>query len=839
MPSPSVTTQSPAAAVSPTISGPVLVVVMDGIGLRSWRFGNAVALAKTPHLTRLLTESLSTTLMAHGTAVGLPSDDDLGNSEVGHNALGAGRIFDQGAKLVNQAVESGRLFQGAAWREVVQRVTSRRSTLHLLGLLSDGNVHSHERHLHALIRRAKVEGIHRVRIHVLLDGRDVSARSAEVYLARLAQVLGEVCDGEFDAAVASGGGRMRITMDRYGADWGMVKRGWDTHVLGRGPNFPSPEAALSELRRDPNLTDQDIAPFVIADATGPIGRIEDGDGVILFNFRGDRAIEISRAFTEANFAMFDRERNPDVLFAGMMEYDGDSHIPPRYLVEPPLIDHPLTEYLLSFGVRQFACSETQKFGHVTYFWNGNRSGYFDATREEYVEVPSDPADQFASHPAMQAKAIADVTIDRIRRRTFDFGRINFANGDMVGHTGQLEAAVAAVEAVDRELGRLIEAADAHGVTLVVTADHGNADEMFDAKPTEEPRYPHWEHGGSEARPRPRTSHTLAPVPLVIHGKRARHFRWANLPGIKTLGSVANTVIALLGLPPCETYLPSLVAPTVPAADLDAAAGAFRGFAATIAQLRDPSKGCPWDLKQDHLTLRRYMIEEAYEAVEAMSAADPKALTEELGDVLLQVVLNAQVAQDGGAFSLIDVIQSIDGKMRRRHPHVFDPAVAGSPAAPTSAAAVRQSWETIKAAEKAATPPDRGFFADLSREQPASHQAVSIGKRAAKIAFDWASPLDVLAQVRAELDELEVEIKAKKTAAASAELGDVYFSLAQLARHLGVDPEVTALDANRKFLRRFRAVEALAKARGLAVTAATNAQLEELWRAAKAAEDLAN
>jgi 2,3-bisphosphoglycerate-independent phosphoglycerate mutase len=531
----------------------VLCVVMDGVGIRDSRFGNAVALANTPTLDKLRASALSTTLRAHGTAVGLPSDDDIGNSEVGHNALGAGRIFDQGAKLVQNAIKDGSFFKGKTWQDLVAKEKQTGGTLHLLGLLSDGNVHAHEDHLYAMMRRAKTDGVTRVRVHALFDGRDVAEKSAETYVAHLNQVIAELRAPSFDVAVASGGGRMAITMDRYNADWGMVKRGWDVHVLGEGPQFASLDAALAHYRKDDTITDQYIPGFVIATNGKPNGPVVDGDAVVFFNFRGDRAIEISRAFTERDFSMFNRTRLPDVFYAGMMEYDGDLHIPPRYLVSPPQIDNPLTETLLRHGVRQFACSETQKFGHVTYFWNGNRSGYFDHSKEEYVEIPSDADVTFDKRPVMKAVEITDVTIDRMKRGTFDFGRINYANGDMVGHMGQLEPAIAAVEAVDRELARLVKAADETGTTLVVTADHGNADEMFDGK---EKDFPNWDKAGSP-RPRPKTAHTLAPVPLVIYGKAAAKFKLAKVEP-RTLANIANTVIDLLGLPKHPEYLPSLI-----------------------------------------------------------------------------------------------------------------------------------------------------------------------------------------------------------------------------------------------------------------------------------------
>ncbi len=532
----------------------VLCVVMDGIGIRESDFGNAVKLAYTPTLDELGRVALYRALKAHGTAVGLPSDDDMGNSEVGHNALGAGRIYDQGAKLVDQALASGAVFQGDCWRDMVSYLKKSHGTLHLLGLLSDGNVHSHEKHLYQLLEAAKRDGIHRVRVHVLLDGRDVGAKSAEKFVGHLEDVMKRLRGSDFDIRVASGGGRMVVTMDRYEADWQIVARGWAAHVEGSAPySFKSLPEAIAHFREDPHLNDQILPPFVIVENNKPVGTIEDGDAVILFNFRGDRAIEISRAFTEPDLEKFPREKIPKVFFAGMMEYDGDQHIPPRYLVDPPSIQDSLGQYLASAGLRQFACSETQKFGHVTYFWNGNRTGKFNEVLEEYVEIKSDNV-PFNLKPWMKAYEIMEATSNRIRAESFDFGRINFANGDMVGHTGDLEASIIAVETVDLMLGHLLQTCRETGVVLIVTADHGNADEMFEATKTADRD---WLHKPMSTRPKPKTSHTLNPVPIYIYDPvDPKGWRLTSVEG--GLGNVANTVLTLMGLHPRSIYLPSLV-----------------------------------------------------------------------------------------------------------------------------------------------------------------------------------------------------------------------------------------------------------------------------------------
>ena len=531
----------------------VLCVVMDGIGVRKSNFGNAVTTAKTPNLDWLKSNSLYSTLKAHGHYVGLPSDNDIGNSEVGHNALGSGKVFDQGAKLVGNAIANRSIFAGSTWVEMMQHLKKTQGTLHLMGLLSDGNVHSHQDHLHALMGEAKAQGIARCRLHLLLDGRDVSEKSAEIYIALLEKEMASLNSDSFDIKVASGGGRMQITMDRYEADWSMVEKGYAVHVHGKGPQFACIGDAISQARTDPEITDQYIPEFVIAENGEPVGKIKTGDAVVFFNFRGDRSIEISNAFTKKKFDAFDRGEAPDVYYAGMMQYDGDLHIPPKYLVEPPLIEGTLSEHILSFKKIQFACSETQKFGHVTFFWNGNRSGYLDKKYEIYSEIASDHV-RFDTAPAMKAVEIADKTIEQMKLGAFDFGRINFANGDMVGHTGNFDAAVLAVEIVDLQIGRLIEAAKLTDTILIVTADHGNADQMFEGN---EADYPDWQHLSRDKLPAPKTSHTLSEVPLYIYDPLKKPYTIEpKIEGV--LSNIANTSLELMGLPQNEAFLPSLI-----------------------------------------------------------------------------------------------------------------------------------------------------------------------------------------------------------------------------------------------------------------------------------------
>ncbi len=538
------------------VRGPVIVAVMDGVGSGRRDEGDAVWLARTPTLDWLAEHAVGTRIKAHGTAVGLPSDDDMGNSEVGHNAMGAGRVFDQGAKRVNEAIANGEIFEGDEWKRIVGRAKQSGEPVHFIGLLSDGNVHSHIDQLFALIRRCDEEGVTKVRVHALLDGRDVPDTSALEFVDRLEQVLGELRDRGRDYRVASGGGRMKVTMDRYNADWDMVARGWQHHVLGEGRGFPSLRAAIETIRKEqPGIVDQNLPGFVIVDEDGqPAGPIRDGAAVVFFNFRGDRAIEISRAFEEDDLPYFDRGRRPDVAYAGMMQYDGDLQIPKHYLVQPPCIDRTVGEYLAKNGVTQLAVSETQKFGHVTYFWNGNRSGRFDESLETYEEVPSDNR-PFEERPWMKSAEITDTVVDRVRTGRFRHVRLNYANGDMVGHTGDLDAAILAVEAVDLGLGRLVKLTDELGGALVVTADHGNADDMFerDKKTGAIQRF-------EDGRPKQKTSHSLNPVPFLVYAPEAQE-RLAVDERVEDpgLANIAATVLLLLGYERPEGYEPSILA----------------------------------------------------------------------------------------------------------------------------------------------------------------------------------------------------------------------------------------------------------------------------------------
>ncbi|MBQ4353453.1 MAG: 2,3-bisphosphoglycerate-independent phosphoglycerate mutase [Clostridia bacterium] len=520
---------------------PVLTIVMDGVGIAPDTGANAVKMARTPNLDRLMANYPVLSLKAHGTAVGLPSDDDMGNSEVGHNALGSGQVFAQGAKLVSASIESGKMFASETWQTLIGGVKEKSGTLHFIGLFSDGNVHSHIDHLKAMLVQAKKEGVKTIRIHILLDGRDVGETSALEYIDPFEAFIADLSDENCSVKIASGGGRMQITMDRYEANWGMVDLGWKTHVLGEGRQFASAREAVETYRAETKAIDQDLPPFVIAENGKPVGTVEDGDSVIFFNFRGDRAIEISKAFDgDASFDKFDRVRVPAVLYAGMLEYDGDLHIPSRYLVNPPEITNTMGEYLADMKISQFAISETQKYGHVTYFWNGNKSGKFSEEYETYEEIPSDIV-PFEQRPWMKCAEITDRLIEVLQSGKYDCIRVNFPNGDMVGHTGSLEATICSMEALDLQLGRILPVLDQAGGVAVITADHGNADEMaeFDKKAGTVKRN---KDGSLKAK----TSHTLNPVPCIIYDNKFADSYTVKTEGSYGLSNVAATVVNLLG-----------------------------------------------------------------------------------------------------------------------------------------------------------------------------------------------------------------------------------------------------------------------------------------------------
>ncbi len=484
-------------------SRPVLLIVMDGWGLGSGGEADAIAQAHTPNVDRLWKNYAHTRLLTHGHNVGLPSEKDMGGSEVGHLTMGAGMVLEQGPTRINNAIADGSFYQSEALQQVKQAV-EKNGTLHLIGLLSDGNIHSHLSHFRALIDFAFESGIKKLRVHALLDGRDVGIQTAQKYVFELEEDFTFINSHEgFEYAFASGGGREAIVMDRD-HNWAKVAEGWHLMVHGKGEyRFPSMLAAIEHFRSvQPGLVDQDMPGFVIVDSEdNPVGVIADGDAVVMMNFRGDRAIEITEAFELDEFNGFDRGKRPDITYAGMMVYDEDRNLPALQLMGPTKVENPFGKRILELGVKQFRLTETQKYPHVTFFFNGGYRKPLDDTMEDYILIPSDKGISFAAAPQMKAVEIANKAVELIESGQYGFGLINFANADMVGHCGQIAPAIKAIEAVDTAVGCIVEALEKTGGYALITADHGNAEEMLAIA----------KDGGSE----PSTKHSTNPVPCIL------------------------------------------------------------------------------------------------------------------------------------------------------------------------------------------------------------------------------------------------------------------------------------------------------------------------------------
>ncbi|KAB2039483.1 hypothetical protein ERO13_D02G010600v2 [Gossypium hirsutum] len=531
----------------------IAVVVLDGWGEYKPDQYNCIHVAQTPTMDSLKQGAPDRwrLIRAHGNAVGLPTEDDMGNSEVGHNALGAGRIFAQGAKLVDLALASGKIYDGEGFKYISE--SFEKGTLHLIGLLSDGGVHSRLDQLQLLLKGASERGAKRIRVHVLTDGRDVLDGSSVGFVETLENDLAKLREKGVDARIASGGGRMYVTMDRYENDWDVVKRGWDAQVLGEAPHkFKNAVEAVKKLRE--NANDQYLPPFVIVDDNNKaVGPIVDGDAVVTINFRADRMVMLAKALEYQDFNKFDRVRVPKIRYAGMLQYDGELKLPSRYLVSPPEIDRTSGEYLVHNGVRTFACSETVKFGHVTFFWNGNRSGYFNPQMEEYVEIPSDVGITFNVQPKMKALEIGEKARDAILSGKFDQVRVNIPNGDMVGHTGDIEATVVACKAADEAVKMILDAIEQVGGIYIVTADHGNAEDMVKRNKSGEPLLD--KNGDLQIL----TSHTCQPVPIAIGGPGlAPGVRFRSDVPNGGLANVAATVMNLHGFVAPNDYETTLI-----------------------------------------------------------------------------------------------------------------------------------------------------------------------------------------------------------------------------------------------------------------------------------------
>jgi len=531
--------------------GPLIHVVLDGWGVGAADETNAVNKANLPVMSRLIRGCPYTQLWTHGKYVGLPNEKDMGGSEVGHMTMGAGMVMEQGPTLIQNLLQSGEFFENPVLSRIIQNCVERDTPLHLLGLLSNGNIHSHVDHTEAIIRHAFQSGIRRCYLHALLDGRDVGVQSALDFTEPFEKLFSELKGQRpgIDYAFASGGGREVITMDRDN-NWEKIETGWQIHVQGQSENqFPSIRDAIEHFRKqNPEIIDQDIPGFVIIRNGEAVGRIEDQHALIFTNFRGDRATEFSQAVLADDFPYFERYRCPEVLFAGMTQYDQDNQIPPDYLVGTPVVEEPFGKRILELGLKQFRLSETQKFAHVTFFYNGGYREPLDPLQENYHFIASDKIPSFAERPAMKAPGISKKAVEFINSGEYQYGLINFANADMVGHTGDLQATVRAVEAVDAALDNIVRAIDAVNGLLVITADHGNADEMLISN----------QNGTLEIS----TKHSLNPVPFLIYDPlyngdyRLKPF---GQDYNNNLSNIAATNFLLLGQAVPDDLAPSLFA----------------------------------------------------------------------------------------------------------------------------------------------------------------------------------------------------------------------------------------------------------------------------------------
>ena len=487
---------------------PTTLIIMDGFGLRQETEGNAVRAAQTPRLDQFFQEFAHTSLRASGLDVGLP-EGQMGNSEVGHTNIGAGRVVFQDLPRITKSIADGDFFQNPAYLHAMDQCLQNDTSLHLMGLLSDGGVHSHLDHLFALLRMAKEKGLTKVFIHAFLDGRDVSPTSGADFVARTVEACREI-----------GVGRIATVMGRYYAmdrdkRWDRVEQAYDAMVYGEGATFnPVPVAAVKDSYAA-GVTDEFVEP-VVCDSEGTIS---DNDSVIFFNFRPDRAREITRALVDPNFDGFTRQYFP-LTFVCNTEYDATM---PNVEVAFPRtsVRNGLGEYLSQMGMTQLRIAETEKYAHVTFFFNGGSETVFPG--EDRVLVASPKVATYDLQPEMSAQEVADKCVERIESGAYDVIILNFANCDMVGHTGVFDAAVKAVETVDTCVGQVVDATLKMGGIAMITADHGNAEQMT-------------EPDGS-----PMTAHTTNPVPFILCGAGTE------LRSGGRLADIAPTILDVMGL----------------------------------------------------------------------------------------------------------------------------------------------------------------------------------------------------------------------------------------------------------------------------------------------------
>lgn len=509
---------------------PLLLMILDGWGYSPAYDGNAIAQAQKPNFDRILQTYPHTLIEASGEAVGLPSGQ-MGNSEVGHLNIGAGRVVYQELTRIFKAIRNGDFAKNPVLNHAIDRVKDGSGALHLMGLLSDGGVHSHIDHLFALLELAKKKSVKKVFIHAFLDGRDVLPQSAKEFMTSLKTKCDELGIGE----VATVSGRY-YTMDRD-QRWERVEMGYNALAEGKGLKAPNPFAAI-EKSYDVRITDEFIEPTVIINEEGqPVGKLQDGDSVIFFNFRSDRARQISHALVDEDFTAFERSKRLDIHYVCMTEYDTTIQAPVAF--PPQNLENTLGEVLAHHHKKQLRIAETEKYAHVTFFFNG---GVEDpCPGEERCLIPSPKVATYNLKPEMSAPEVTDELLERLDSEEYDFILLNFANSDMVGHTGEFEASVKAIEAVDERIGKIVPRILQKGGTVLITADHGNAETKIDPESGQ-----------------PLTAHTTNPVPFILTNDQLKERK---LREDGALCDVAPTVLELMGIPkPEEMTGRSLITP---------------------------------------------------------------------------------------------------------------------------------------------------------------------------------------------------------------------------------------------------------------------------------------
>jgi 2,3-bisphosphoglycerate-independent phosphoglycerate mutase len=523
-------------------SRPVVLVILDGWGIGRDEPGNAILAARTPTMDRLLATYPNATLRCSGEDVGLPPGQ-MGNSEVGHLNLGAGFVVYQWISRIDRAIADGTFFDNPRLVAAVERCVRQGTTLHLLGLIGDGGVHAHSRHLIALIELVKRRGLVRVAVHAFTDGRDTSPTSGLGFIGEIEHVLASLNVGR----IATVSGRY-YAMDRD-RRWERTRVAYGAIVDGIGPVAASSQTAV-EASYAAGITDEFVVPTVIAHAGQPPTQIEPGDEIVFFNFRADRARQLTEALSIPGFEAFTRSRvvAPDCNVTTMTRYEAG--LPVSIAFEPHDVVFPVARVISEAGMRQFHCAETEKYAHVTFFFNGGREEPFPGETRQLI--PSPKVATYDLQPEMSAAGVTDTVVDAIASRAYDFVIVNFANCDMVGHTGVFSAAVAAVETADACLDQVLAAVAAAGGVAIVTADHGNAEEMIDR-----------ETGG------PMTAHTTNPVPVVLVAPEDHPLRYTAVQTDGVLSAVASTVLQLLGLGvPTDMTTPSLIDPQPKRANTD-------------------------------------------------------------------------------------------------------------------------------------------------------------------------------------------------------------------------------------------------------------------------------